>query len=217
MTPPEIITPKCQVCDNPQASVGGFSARDACVIDCPRCGKFAMTRAMSFDINNVPKEERMGLSSLLRERATLSLLPIMLSSETPENQTDLNRDGFHGAGWKELIAREFPRTISEKFDRSLRNLSRRAGPGKWVSQTQDDESLYYAEDDDVREFIVKSLQDDGLIERQRSGPASPVRLTARGWNRIADLERGAAALQYRQAFVAMWFNPAMAGGLHAWH
>jgi hypothetical protein len=163
-------------------------------------------------IEHVSKKERMRLSAILQERSVLNLLPIMLTSDSPRSQSELEPIGYYGAGWKALIDREFPRSISEKFDRTLRNLSRRGDLGHWIEQSMHDGALYYAETDDAHEFILRSLIDDKLIEQRSQG--GPIRLTAHGWSRLAEIERGYQALKYRQAFVAMWFDESMAS---AWN
>ncbi|MBI4801046.1 MAG: nucleoside 2-deoxyribosyltransferase [Elusimicrobia bacterium] len=54
---------------------------------------------------------------------------------------------------------------------------------------------------------MQQLQEDKLVEMDVVH--SSIRITPKGWNRVADIERGAAALLYKQAFVAMWFDGSM--------
>ena len=189
-------TSKCPVCETIHVKFGVIPGRDGQSVECPRCGRFAASRSIFDDIGNVARKDRLRLSALLRERSTFSLPPVALvGNTTPENQKALEKIGYYGASWRDLVEHEFPRSSSETLDRALRNLSRRAELGRWISPTAYDAALLYAEDDGVQEFMIKSLVEADLIERQKSGP---IRLTANGWKRIANIERDAQALRLKR-------------------
>ena len=55
-------------------------------------------------------------------------------------------------------------------------------------------------------FLMEQLEEQGYVTRHAVGSEGlPVRLTASGWNRVAELERGLKNEKPRQGFVAMWF------------
>ncbi len=200
-------TPECSVCSTKHVKIQRFSNRDGYIIDCPRCGRFAITGTLIAVMKSAPQADRMKLSALLCERTILGLAPVVLMTEECQDKKLI--DGFYPTGWKFLVDHEFPRSTSERFDRALRNLSRLADPGKYFDLSQHGASLCYAENDDVWDFVLSSLMDAQLIQPRGPDRHPPYRLTAQGWNRVADVERGFAALKYQQAFVAMWFDPSL--------
>lgn len=200
-------TPECPVCGTKHVEIQRFSNKDGYVIKCPRCGRFAITATLFAMMESATWDDRMKLSALLRERALLGLAPAVVMTEECQDKT--LQEGFYPTGWKYLIDREFPRGVSERFDRTLRNFSRLASPGKYFDISPHDASLSYAESDDVWDFILNGLLDQQLIEPRGDKQQPPYRLTTKGWSRVADVERGLASLEYQQAFVAMWFDSTM--------
>lgn len=200
-------TPECPVCGTKHVNIQRSPSRDGYITDCPRCGRFAITGSLFNAMKAGELDEKLKLSSLLRERSLLRLSPAVLMTEECQDKRLI--DGFYPTGWRSLIDREFPRSVSERFDRALRNFSRLAQPGKYFDLGPHDAALSYAETDDVWDFILSSLLDEKVIEARGPDRRPPYRLTAKGWNHVANIERGLAALQYRQAFVAMWFDASM--------
>lgn len=108
---------------------------------------------------------------------------------------------------------DFPRNVSERLDRTIVNLAHMsAKPGSWLSlENGVDYPAGFAEDDEAFNFLLSQLAELGylgLTDGWAFGEDVPpeVRLTAAGWNRVADLERATAGQKSRQAFVAMWFG-----------
>jgi hypothetical protein len=108
---------------------------------------------------------------------------------------------------------DFPRTVSDRLDRTTRNLARLSvKPGSWVDlQNGSDYPIGYAEDDEAFDYLLGQIAEAGyltLSQARAHGDTVPpaVQLTAAGWNRVAELERPAVGKNSRQAFVAMWFT-----------
>jgi nucleoside 2-deoxyribosyltransferase len=67
--------------------------------------------------------------------------------------------------------------------------------------------VLFAEHKDAFNFIAVTLQEAGLIKFDPI--SSEIILTARGLERIDELERNIAGKDSRQAFVAMWFDSSL--------
>jgi len=206
---------KCFICGLDSAEVSKVGGGvDAYWGECARCGKYYVTGSMSVIAENKGKHEKFLVSAYLRERDLNQLPPPMIfAGDVPEGAQAPT--GSFDIGWDTIISQEALRSVSEQIDRTLCNLSKMASPGKWIPVLGElDWVVAHAEDEDSWEFIIKQLLDDKYVEIR--GGISPgalldnaLRITPKGWNRVADIERGAAALLYKQAFVAMWFNDSM--------
>lgn len=203
----------CPVCKTESVQCGWVGGQDTFLVDCARCGRYYMSGTMISALGYKTDKERFAASVYLRERHLKNLPPPKISTGGTEGKAAT--DGSYGIGWEAVVSEALPSSISERIDRALSNFSRMADPGKWFPILEElDWPLAYAEDHDSWRFVVEQLKEDKLIEER--GPSSPgellpdgLRVTPKGWNRVADIERGIAALQYKQAFVAMWFDGSM--------
>lgn len=195
----------CPICNNTTATLRHTGSVDGVAVECPRCGKYRMSGTMLAGTSQLSDEERFRISSYTRERTLHGRpTPTILSSGSPMRRV---ADGYT-IGWDGIVASgDFPRTISERLDRTLLNFARVVPePGIWLELNRDvDSVLSYSKNNVVWEYTLAQLYDDRLIERD----GMRVRLTVKGWNRVAEIERGAVAQQYKQAFVAMWFDPSL--------
>ncbi len=55
-------------------------------------------------------------------------------------------------------------------------------------------------------FFLSALQEAGFVKCDFTVNVYFAELTARGWNRIAELETATPTKDSKQAFVAMWFD-----------
>ena len=194
----------CPVCKFNGAQV--LTEGDGVCVRCPRCGSFSMTGTMVSTAVN--EKDRFIVSAYLRDRELRNMPPLIINSSAAAPLQSKSPDGSYGIGWDSIVSQGIPQSIAEKIDRTLCNLSRMAQASKWIKiRSEIDWVVAYAEDVDGWQFIMRQLQEDKFVEMDLVNSA--IRITPKGWNRVADIERGAAALRYRQAFVAMWFDDSM--------
>ena len=112
----------------------------------------------------------------------------------------------------EIIKRLFPATVSERLDRALKNLHRLSEHlGDGISlDLEVDGPVLFAEHKDSFNFIADALQEAGWVKlNPEFGVSGGIVLTARGLERIAELERNIVGKDSIQAFVAMWFDSSL--------
>lgn len=193
----------CPLCKNTTANLRHLGIVDAMEISCPRCGNYRMSRTMVSSTPQLTEDERFKISCYTREGTLYGKsIPTICTSNTPQRAV---ANGYVIA-WDTIVAAASPHSISERIDRTLCNFSRLVEAGGWLPlRGENDFVLAYAKGENSWDFAVNQLLEDKLLE-QKGGNA---RLTVKGWTRVAEIERGAQALQYKQAFVAMWFSPTM--------
>jgi nucleoside 2-deoxyribosyltransferase len=101
-----------------------------------------------------------------------------------------------------------PRTASERFDRTLLNLSRMSHHlGDRIRlNSQNDQPLTFGKNEDEFHFVMGVLADESLIRLPNGWPGD-VQIRSKGYSRIAELERGLSGPLSKQVFVAMAFDP----------
>lgn len=204
---------RCPICHSSHANFQSESIQRKSV-DCAVCGKFHISTMMEHVLTGVSETDRLIASAYLRERELKHLPPIIILAGNPEDKPQGTYD-LTPVAWDSILREGLPARISERLDRTLCNLSRMVAAGKWIPYLgKANWVLAYAEDENSWRYIVDQLKDDKYVEEMFSTqtpdkPLDVLRLTPKGWNRVAEIERGTAALQYRQAFVAMWFDDSM--------
>jgi len=208
-----MIDKNCFICGT-TAQIERLEKKDAYYVKCGKSGNFYITGTLARIVKNKSKEERFKVSTYIKECDIRSMAKPYISSGDKEEQFVLEKGTFE-IGWDRIISEKFPHSISERLDRTLINFSKLEPKiGKWWVYVDDfDYVVAYAEDGESWEYILKQLQKDDLIEIKVAKPGEmlgdAIRLTPKGWNRIAELERGGGHLQNKQAFVAMWFDKSM--------
>lgn len=197
----------CIVCGFETAKVQniGGGAR----VECPQCGNFGVkATAVRFLTENVNKKKE--LAAILFERKIHGKGSITIFKEISDNN-----DGFlteYPSVLLDDLLKQFPRTVSEQMDRSIMNIAVLSDfPGKNVAVKYEDCVLLYTKSPHAEEtkFILNQLNQDGLIECTKPTLYfQEVKLTAKGWNRVAELQRNKES-DSKQAFVAMWFGDEM--------
>ncbi|MGI9013964.1 MAG: hypothetical protein ACR2GY_06925 [Phycisphaerales bacterium] len=108
----------------------------------------------------------------------------------------------------ELLQR-WPRTVSERIDRTLCNFASLSGHGgaRVTIGSTDDNPLAFAESVGEAIFHREALVELNYAEvRFEDGnPDCEVRVTPKGWERFEELTRGKSD-QHNPVFVAMWFG-----------
>ncbi|MCG2726884.1 MAG: nucleoside 2-deoxyribosyltransferase [Elusimicrobia bacterium] len=198
---------ECPICNITNAVLHSLQNRDILGVDCRQCGKFYITDEMNRDLSQKTKKDRFMVSSYIREcNLRRRNIPVICTTIDDEDEQILS--GIFNIGWDTLVSEKFPHSIFERLDRTLINFSKRAQPSKWIKiRSEIDWVVAYAEDVDGWQFVMHQLQEDKLVEIDIVH--SSIRITPKGWNRVADIERGIANLSYKQVFVAMWFDKDM--------
>lgn len=187
---------------------GRASCDDACLYECPTCGRFAITcddRADFLDSDRGLRLKELRLSALLRERTIRGLSPYWLQF-TKGPYGPLERDELAPIDINELLTR-WPRTVPERLDRTLCNLARLSPQGghrvEFVYER--DHALAFAATPEEAFYNLRCLVRRGLVdEHSKARPVTFV-LTSEGWERFEGLTAGGSARE-NPVFVAMWFG-----------
>lgn len=197
----------CQICDQVCTGAQKDGWRDTTIFNCPTCGEYGIANPALRDMQRISKEDRVKLSSYLRERhlrgePTITLLS-ELRSGTSHDVPVITID--------EIIRERFPSSVSERLNRILQNIHRRSTyPGEKVRfMTGRDYPVFFAENDQAMLFLARTLEEKGWISCSLTGSAIDITLAEAGWNRLAELEEGGARAETKQAFVAMWFDASL--------
>ncbi len=202
---------KCPICKN-NADMEHSSSRQIKTYNCYICGEFEITyEAEQFVLEGSKKYEKEGLkmSAYLRSRS-VKQLPILTVYKDQEIAEDIE----YAITFEEII-KDFPALLSDRINRALINLSMISSfAGEYITVTEKDYPLLYSDSCDINSmfFIMKQLSLNDFIEGKmgKNLERTPVdiRLTAKGWNKVADLKSG-EYFESRQAFVAMSFDKSM--------
>jgi len=160
------------------------------IYECPRCGRFAMSVIDIGAVTELPNDERRKASARLRE-LTLhgASFPLILyrTGQKPDGNFPIPV-----IEWDDLV-RQFPGLPQERLNRALVNLTKlSSGFGQSIPSRVVDahfDPVVFAESYEAREFFLRELQKEGFIEYSPK-MAGPITVTARGWNRVQEIEEG---------------------------
>jgi nucleoside 2-deoxyribosyltransferase/ribosomal protein S27E len=191
---------RCFICNN-EASVTAYQTWDY-AIQCQNCGQYILTDNAK---DRLQEENSKKLSIILRERKLKEKKSIAIFASKPT--TDIEHIHFPIITIDELL-NSFPTSILERIDRTLENLvAMSEHPGSKIRVLNDDFSIFFTESSTSGEvfFLMRQLFEDGYITGNVQTIPTEITVTAKGWNRIAELEREKVT-ESSKAFVAMWFN-----------
>lgn len=177
--------------------------------NCKVCGEYFITiQARILFKGSGFYKDRHKISSFLRERSILHT-PTKVFLHWEEASKVKNAICY------EDIIKQFPRKINERLNKALLNVSRLTSyMGEFVPLSQWDYPVFYPDSTDVNAcfFIMNQLYLEDLIENKNGDKApgfpTEIRLTPKGWSRIAELETATVA-ESNEVFVAMWFDEAV--------
>jgi hypothetical protein len=181
---------------------GRFGARPVRGLHCARCGYYFLTDEAQSELQRRSPRERAMLAAITYERSAQGVPILLYSSGYRPSEGD--PDGY---GIAEALETMYPRSVSERIDRALLNLARKSRyPGDEIVIPEPESlPLLFAENQEVLHFTLAHLVKSDLIDGDAGiGGIANFSLTARGWERVGQLER--PGLQSLQAFVAMWFD-----------
>ena len=215
--------PKCFLCDQDAVVLMQARPYNSQLCQCNRCGAFILTESLllsqirdlmlASEDNVRPKISAFTRAETISRKAYSSRKSIVVLTD--------HDNPVSGAVTLEYAIKAFPRTVAERLDKTLMNLSYMSGaPGIFVDVFNFDGPLAYVSDEQSLGFMLWQLEEQSLIYREQiqgfvrdfdKKPSMPpqikVLLTANGWARVAELEQGHNAAKPYQAFVAMWFSP----------
>jgi len=194
---------KCPLCGKPDSA---YNDDPYLRCKCTRCGEFMLiiSQIMGFVPTKEDREpKKWQIAAFVRERNLLGEpVPILF----PAQRAIVGENPPPGSIGLDLIEDTIPKSVAEQLDRTLLHLYQMSGHlGVWVSLTQDDYPIAFGVNFDEFDFIMCQLAADGLIRIPTGGWPGKVQVTAKGYNRVAELERG-LLVSNKQAFVAMWFK-----------
>jgi hypothetical protein len=176
-------------------------------IHCNTCGEYQMTSDL---IDDLPTEKKIQthlvkVSAFTLFRYINGLPKLTICYERAPQQT----------GYISIfeIIHQFPPKVSERVDRVLMNLSARSRyTGDKFRIEPEQYPLFFpdSKDPDASHFLLRQLIHEGYIEAERNEFPTTVMVSAEGWNRIGQIERG-LNVGSNQGFIAMWFDESMNG------
>jgi hypothetical protein len=200
----------CPICKIKCNDARKVEATDVTEYDCPRCGNYSITHQAMLNIESsgISWQDRAKVAAYLRERTLRGDSRIrILSQQYPNKEFDVPV-----VTADEIINDRFPHAISERLDRALKNLYRLSEHlgDEIVLDMQVDGPVLFAEHKDSFNFLAETLQAAGWVKLNPTfGESGGITLTARGLERIAELERNIVGKESIQAFVAMWFDSSL--------
>jgi hypothetical protein len=178
---------------------------------CLCCGKFKITSQLIGDIKHDPYKNQLAkISSFLRHRDIKDLPPLKIF----RNEEEANRQGSMAISIQEILS-DFPKNIGVRIDNVLLNLATLSKyTGEFIPLDRNDTSIFYCDSFEETSFffMLKQLYKEGYVEDKNDesnlGLPNEIRLTAKGWNRVNELEKGNID-NPKNVFVAMSFDPSL--------
>ncbi len=170
--------------------------RDSLIYDCPQCGKYELDCLTEVDRNF--HDSKQLISAWIR-----------LQNKRGNNRPFIGVS-FPVEDWfKNLRNMGFPQTVNEKLDELLKSYAHivKDDYGEIVKAIQyptlisDIAGKNYAEIKGLNQLLVE-LE---YLWTEPSHPNEHVRITAKGWQRIAELNKSISTSD--SVFIAMWFDP----------
>lgn len=198
---------KCPLCLKAANGVAVGPLDQMVIFECGRCGKFQITEEAYACIQGAPiARDLFKVSAYTRERVVSgsSLITIVSSTQAVSNIVGAAID-------VQSIVGQFPKTISDRLNRVLRNiLVYSPFPGaRFQFNLDNDYPIFCAENPEACWFIGKALETEGLISTGNAMGHINGSLTVRGWDRLSKEEEGTLLAGSKQAFVAMSFDPSL--------
>lgn len=193
---------ECPICSNKNAMI--YPTDRGKEIDCPSCGLVMLPIRTELKLN-VDKSKYIKLASVLRKRSMNNRMEICIFVEG--NSKEGLQERYPMVSLDELLS-AFPNKVSDRIDQSLVNLAKLSEyPGHEIYIGISDSTLFFVQSENLgeMEFLMQQLKDDGYITGSVAGLPTSLKLTVKGWNRVAELERNTIK-NNEDAFVAMWFD-----------
>lgn len=169
---------------------------------CENCGTFNI----SAEALAALKDDAWKLSSYVSEMNRRGITPFFFPTQS--SVPEVTSPGSVGI---DAAIQAFPSSVAERLDRALVNLSaitQHLGQGIRID-TEGCDPLLYAQNPTEVLFILQQFEREGYLIGCTSDMPTDVSLTAKGLNRVADLQRGLYGPLHKQVFVAISFHPSL--------
>lgn len=198
----------CPICKG-QSSTAKNSKYDGIYTECFKCGKFTISDEA---LEVLSDEQRIKVAAILFERTLKHGYrgrnkKLFICSEKP---VEIPQEFEYPVVTIGELEEQFPKSISERLDRTLLNLTRLTQyPGAKINITDASRYYFFPESDESREvfFFMDQLVEDLYINGHPGYPSELI-VTVKGWNRVDELQKNLKS-ESNQAFVAMWFSDEM--------
>jgi len=188
---------QCPVCSSKLETAPVDHQRyDASIYDCPQCGQYVLENLAEVDRN-------------LHDSKQLISAWIQLQNKRGNNRPFISVHFSEEDWFKNLRNMGFPQTVNEKLDGLLK---------AYADIVKDDyhkivKAIQYptlisaigGKDYEQIKGLNKLLAELDYLWSEPSHPNEHVRITAKGWQRITELNKSISTSN--SAFIAMWFDP----------
>jgi nucleoside 2-deoxyribosyltransferase len=201
---------KCPLCED-QNVVTMYNKGTSEYVNCNNCGIFIISNPALLEIWNYDKSDLMKISAIVRQYNLYSLKPPIMIYSSAASESDVKESENPTLRIKDAIE-QFPRKVTDRFDKALLNLSRMSpGIGAKFTIQQKDFPVFYIDNPEEKIqqmlYIMEHLIKEGYVEGSPTIP-SEIRITPKGWGRIYDLEQTKNPSS-KTGFIAMWFDESM--------
>lgn len=201
----------CPLCLYQKCNSFPSFAPNCTAFECKNCGKFTLTAQAASAIG----ENGWKLAAYVLEQNRIGNTPIFYSSQKSLSEPrQLTGQSFQanaptGSVGVDAALETFPKAVPERLDRALINL---AANSKHLGQdirvgNYGINPMLLAQNTAETFFVIRQFASAGFITGEVNMLPTAVVLTAKGMNRVTDLQRGLFGPLNKQAFVAMSFNP----------
>jgi nucleoside 2-deoxyribosyltransferase len=174
-------------------------------VNCEWCGIYWIEMSLIDPCKQKYAAKTWKVAAYVREKTSMGLDVALFA-----RQDQIPTDAPNGAVGFEQAIESFPKSVAERFDRILLNLERATSHlGAPVKIEQGSQALMMAQNFEEISFVLSSMTELGYLAGYNSITPFNARITAKGLERVADLQRGHFAPLSKQAFVAMSFDKKM--------
>jgi nucleoside 2-deoxyribosyltransferase len=199
----------CPLCKSRDYASYTSTDRNVTHYECKNCGKFALTAHASSEIET----DGWKLAAYVIEQNRHGNIPTFYSSQQSltmprYSQQSLQADAPAGSVGIDAAIEMFPKSVVERLDRALINLASittMLGQRLMISP-QETFPLMLAQNTVEAWFVLQQFEEEGYLKGKTNSFPTEVSLTAKGLNRVADLQRGLFGPFNKQAFIAMSFH-----------
>ena len=194
----------CQLCQQPARQDGiHFTNSELEYVMCPLCGDYYITENdQTIYLPQKPREEPAKVASILNERRLSRRGVKKLAYFVWLSDNEPPKDRYLFLPWRAMLD-EYPEKLSERLDRGLVNLGRMSNkPGELFIHSPQLHFSLFTDDPEVADFMLNQLVLSGLVEKAKKDSRDAFRISAKGWERVADLERGKSNKKSKSAFLA---------------
>ncbi len=188
---------QCPVCSSKlETAPANHQRYDALIYDCPQCGKYVLENLAEVDRN-------------FHDSKQLISAWIQLQNKRGNNRPFISVHFFDEDWFKNLRNMGFPQTVNEKLNGLLKAYADIV-KDNYTEIVAVDQHLELVSDIAAKNLgeiygLNRLLVELNYIEPKSTPKIDRVRLTAKGWQRIAELNKSISTSD--SAFIAMWFDP----------